>query len=182
MMILQQFLKIWLWETTTHNNNNKQVDVASGSGAPITGIFIKNVLPESPAGRTGQLRVRVPKPLTFSLRYTYLPTYVHLHLTLTLVLSIIAFVISLIFFSFSSFFALIIKSIDGRPDFRCGRWRLAWSQSRKSRWSHPQSRKSRHFPGSVSRRFCNQFFILPLKKERKKKCQKTFQLFRFIFC
>lgn len=75
MMILQQFLKIWLWETTTHNNNNKQVDVASGSGAPITGIFIKNVLPESPAGRTGQLRVRVPKPLTFSLRYTYLPTY-----------------------------------------------------------------------------------------------------------
>lgn len=35
-----------------------QVDVASGSGAPITGIFIKNVLPESPAGRTGQLRVR----------------------------------------------------------------------------------------------------------------------------
>ncbi len=35
-----------------------QVDVASGSGAPITGIFIKNVLPDSPAGRTGQLRVR----------------------------------------------------------------------------------------------------------------------------
>lgn len=34
-----------------------QVDVASGSGAPITGIFIKNVLPDSPAGRTGQLRV-----------------------------------------------------------------------------------------------------------------------------
>ncbi|XP_046458558.1 multiple PDZ domain protein-like isoform X7 [Daphnia pulex] len=33
-----------------------KVDVASGSGAPITGIFIKNVLPESPAGRTGQLR------------------------------------------------------------------------------------------------------------------------------
>lgn len=34
-----------------------KVDVAAGSGTPITGIFIKNVLPDSPAGRTGQLRV-----------------------------------------------------------------------------------------------------------------------------
>lgn len=34
-----------------------KVDVAAGSGAPISGIFIKNVLPDSPAGRTGQLRV-----------------------------------------------------------------------------------------------------------------------------
>ena len=36
-----------------------KVDVAAGSGAPISGIFIKNVLNDSPAGRTGQLRVRV---------------------------------------------------------------------------------------------------------------------------
>ena len=35
-----------------------KVDVAAGSGTPISGIFIKNVLPDSPAGRTGQLRVR----------------------------------------------------------------------------------------------------------------------------
>ena len=34
-----------------------KVDVAAGSGAPISGIFIKNVLNDSPAGRTGQLRV-----------------------------------------------------------------------------------------------------------------------------
>lgn len=40
---------------------SSQVDVASGSGAPISGIFIKNVLPDSPAGRTGQLKVKRKK-------------------------------------------------------------------------------------------------------------------------
>lgn len=33
-----------------------KVDVANGSGGSITGIFIKNVLENSPAGKTGQLR------------------------------------------------------------------------------------------------------------------------------
>ena len=93
--------------------NNKQVDVASGSGAPITGIFIKNVLPESPAGRTGQLRVRVPKPLTFSLRSPPSNTHTRKYRLLHLLFHFSYF--------FSFFFDLIIKSIDGRPDFRCGR-------------------------------------------------------------
>lgn len=59
---------------------------------------------------------------------------------------------SLIFFWFI-WFDLIVKSIDWWPDFRRGRWRLAWSQSRKSRRSHPQSWKSCHFPRSISGRF-----------------------------
>jgi len=33
-----------------------KVDMTNGSGAPITGIFIKNVLGNSPAGKTNQLR------------------------------------------------------------------------------------------------------------------------------
>lgn len=62
------------------------------------------------------------------------------------------FKFSLIFFWFI-WFDLIVKSIDWWPDFRRGRWRLAWSQSRKSRRSHPQSWKSCHFPRSISGRF-----------------------------
>ena len=36
-----------------------KVDISTGSGSPISGIFIKNVLSDSPAGRTGQLRVKM---------------------------------------------------------------------------------------------------------------------------
>jgi len=48
-----------------------QVDLYNAgpdSGSAISGIFIKNVLPQSPAGRTGELKVRCKRTVLLCLR------------------------------------------------------------------------------------------------------------------